>query len=507
MEEEAGGKAKGRPELIAAVLIAMAITVMTPVAAHADNPTDAADQMGAELAARLASAAPGDTVVVAPGYYRGNFELSAAITLVGEGRPVLDGGGTGSVLTVPTSAAGSVISGLRLVGTGIGPLGTPAGLSIKADDVIVENVEVADSYMGIHVNGGDRVQIRGNTVESYAQGGVEGELHATGDEVDLTGVDVGGGDDSRRLMRGDAITLLNAFDAVVEDNTIFNSRDGIYFSFAVNALVRGNTISDSRYGFHGMYSQNLLAVDNYLEGNLAGMILMYGGPFEVRGNTVLRSISPSTGVGIVLKDGAGATIVDNVIASNRVGIKLDNGGATATAAASTPAIITSNTIALNQVGIEIMAASRSAFSANSFVENTVQVVTDGKTPNIEWSVAATGYYWSSYKGYDSDGNGIGDVDFVEAGSIARTLVRSPVMISLASGPGFRLIQAIEDRWASNDPVIRDSYPLMDMRSPKVAEELRPEKAPIWLGIGGALAALASAFILYLARRPRTVLHV
>ena len=140
-----------------------------------------------------------------------------------------------------------------------------------------------------------------------------------------------------------------------------------------------------------------------------------------------------------------------------------------------------------------MAASRSAFSANSFVENTVQVVTDGKTPNIEWSVAATGNYWSSYKGYDSDGNGIGDVDFVEAGSIARTLVRSPVMISLASGPGFRLIQAIEDRWASNDPVIRDSYPLMDMRSPKVAEELRPEKAPIWLGIGGALAALASAF--------------
>ena len=64
MEEEAGGKAKGRPELIAAVLIAMAITVMTPVAAHADNPTDAADQMGAELAARLASAAPGDRLLI-----------------------------------------------------------------------------------------------------------------------------------------------------------------------------------------------------------------------------------------------------------------------------------------------------------------------------------------------------------------------------------------------------------------------------------------------------------
>ena len=42
-------------------------------------------------------------VVVAGGGYRGYFELSAAITLVGEGRPELDGGGTGSVLTVPAS--------------------------------------------------------------------------------------------------------------------------------------------------------------------------------------------------------------------------------------------------------------------------------------------------------------------------------------------------------------------------------------------------------------------
>lgn len=506
MEEEAGGKAKGRLAVIAALLIAMAVTVMTPVAAHAENPTDSADQMGAELAARLASAAPGDTVVVTAGRYRGNFELSAAVTLVGEGRPVLDGGGTGSVLTVPGSASGTVVRGLSLVGSGLGPLGTPAALNIQADDVVVEDNLVGDSYMGIHVNGGDRVQIRRNTIESYADGGIEGELHATAGEVDVTGIDVGG-QESRRLMRGDAITLLNAFDAVVEGNTIFNARDGVYMSFAANAAISDNTISDSRYGFHGMYSQNLLAVDNYLDGNLAGAILMYGGPFELRHNTIIHSKSPSTGFGLVLKDGAGATIIDNVIAANRVGIKLDNGGATATSTSAAPATITSNTIAMNQVGIEIMTAARASLSANSFVENTLQVVTDGEVPNIEWSVAGIGNFWSSYKGYDSDGNGIGDVDFVEAGSIARTLVRSPVMISLASGPAFRLLQAVEDRWASNNPVIRDTHPLMDMRSPVVADELRPEKAPIWLGVGGALVVVASAWILYLARRPRTMLHV
>ncbi|HZL73545.1 MAG TPA: hypothetical protein VFC86_13870, partial [Planctomycetota bacterium] len=45
-------------------------------------------------------ARPGDRVVVPEGVHRGPFVISKPLTLVGEGGGVLDGGGSGTILTV-----------------------------------------------------------------------------------------------------------------------------------------------------------------------------------------------------------------------------------------------------------------------------------------------------------------------------------------------------------------------------------------------------------------------
>lgn len=465
----------------------------------------AAAQAGAELQARLAAAESGDTLVLAAGRYLGNFVIERGISLIGEGRPILDGGGNGTVLTIEVAARGATIRGLRLVASGNGPLGTPTGLRILANDVTAQDIEIADVYMGIQVMGASGAHVIGNTIASFADGAVDNELHATGGEVDATGTEHAGHDQTANRLRGDGITLGNTAGAVVTGNTVTDARDGIFLSFASDTELGDNRVTDSRYGVHGMYAEHLLIQENYFDGNLAGAILMYGGPFEVRGNTILRSSSPATGIGLVLKDGSGATIVDNVIAFNRVGIKLDNGGATSSTAA--PAVLRTNTIAMNQVGVQIMQASRGSFATNSFAENTVQVVTDGEVPNIEWSVAETGNFWSNYRGYDSNGDGVGDVDFVDGGSISSTLTRSPVMISLASGPGFRLLQAIQDRWAADDPVVRDRHPLIEMDSPVVARELRPERVSAWFGVVGGSMTLFAAGALLWGRRGRMVRHV
>ncbi len=461
----------------------------SPVSAASSSRASATNAAGRGLAARLARAAAGDTIVVAAGRYRGNFVVGTAITLRGEGAAVLDGGGVGTVLTIAKGATGTTVRGLRLIGSGPGPLETPSGLRIEADDVTVRDIDVAETYMGIQVMGARGVRVVGNTIEGYADGGIEGEMHATEGAADLTGIAHANSASSGGKLRGDAITLWNTTDTSVESNIVRDARDGIYLSFAQNAAIHDNDVSDSRYAIHGMYAVDLHVDHNYFDGNLAGAILMYGGPFELRANTILHSRSPSTGIGLVLKDGAGATIVENVIVANRVGIKLDNGGATSSD--SGPATLRANTIGLNQVGIEIMQASRASFTRNSFVENTMQVITDGEVPNIEWTVAGFGNYWSSYKGYDRAGDGIGDVAFVEGGSIERTLARSPVMMALASGPAFRLLQAVEDRWAPERPVVLDERPLIEMQSPALERERRPEPVGPAFGIaGGAIAALA-----------------
>ena len=468
-----------------------------------DDSSGAPNALGAELIARLAAARTGDTVMVTPGAYRGNFVVTVPITLRGEGRPTLDGGGFGTVLKIAAAAAGTTVSGFRLTGSGPGPLDTPSGLLIQADGVTVEDVEITNTYMGIQVMGVAGAYLADNVIESFADGGVEGEIHATGGTADATGLDRANSAASGGRMRGDAITLWNSTGAVVEGNRINDTRDGIYLSFANETTLRDNDVRDSRYAIHGMYASDLRADHNYFEGNLAGAILMYGGPFDLRNNTILYSRSPSTGIGIVLKDGSGATVIDNIIVANRVGIKLDNGGATS----SVPATVRSNTIGLNQVGIEIMQSSRGSFSRNSFVENTMQVVTDGEVPNIEWTVAGFGNYWSNYKGYDAAGDGIGDVPFVEGGSIARTLTRAPVLMSLASGPAFRLLQAVEDRWASEDPVVLDDSPLIAMESPAVDDDLRSQPASRWWGLTGALIAVGAWWPLHRARKPRRLRYV
>ncbi|MEK7425930.1 MAG: NosD domain-containing protein [Actinomycetota bacterium] len=468
---------------------------------HTDQvAAEAATQSGVELTARLAAAHAGETLVVAAGEYRGNFVIRVPLTLRGDGMPVLDGGGRGTVLTVTPEAAGTTLSGLRLVGSGPGPLETPAGLLVAADGVTVEGVEVADSYMGIQVMGVRDVSLIGNQIASFESGGVEGEMHATGGAADATGLAPMNHESSSTRMRGDAITLWNSVGTLVEGNTISNTRDGIYMSFADAATLRDNDVRDSRYAIHGMYATDLVADHNYFDGNLAGAVLMYGGPFDLRRNSILNSRSVSTGIGIVIKDGAGATIIENVIVANRVGVKLDNGGATSSA--SSPATVRSNTIGLNQVGVEIMQASRGRFTRNSFVENTMQVIADGEIPNIEWTDAGFGNYWSTYRGYDTAGDGLGDVAFVQGGSIAQTLVRSPVMIALASGPAFRLLQAVEDRWAPEAPVVLDRYPLIAMQSPALGRTRSTEPAPRWFGIAGGTVAVLALLVLWRARSTR-----
>lgn len=472
----------------------MDMAPMTPAEAPEAVATNAA---GRDLAARLRAAAPGDTVIVPSGRYTGNFVVDTPMTLRGEGMPILDGEGEGTVLTI--TAAGTTVTGIHLMGSGPGPVDQPSGISVRADDVTVQGVDVMDTYMGIQVMGADRARILDSNIRGRENAVITGETHATGDRVDMSGMEHGGETDTERtLLRGDAVTLWNAAEAIVEGNRISDARDGVYLSFATDAILRDNSIVDGRYAIHAMYATGMLAIDNRFDGNLTGAILMYGGPMELVGNTVVRSKSPSTGIGLVIKDAGGVTARDNVLAGNRVGIELDTGGASNVL----PAVILHNTIALNQVGVQVMEASNASFSRNAFVENTIQVLGAGDISDVSWSQGGAGNYWSSYQGYDLAGDGVGDLPLVQGGAMEGTLLRAPVLSALASGPAFRLLQAVDDRWAPNDPVVVDPAPLIGVDAPVMTGEVSPPQGPGFALIG-ALAVVLAASALLRSRRART----
>jgi nitrous oxidase accessory protein len=440
-----------------------------------------------DLEALIAGVADGGTLVLPAGAYRGDVVLARPISIEGQGMPVLVGNGTGTVLTI--AAAGTTIKGIHVTGSGPGPAGQPAGIRVAADEVELDGVVVADSYIGIAVDNVERVRILNSLIMGRAFDPIGGEGHAVNGAHEGHH---GGG-------RGDGISIWESEAVLVRGSRVQDVRDGVYASFGRAILVDGNVVTGSRYAVHTMFSRDLVLVENRFEANLSGAVLMYGGPVSVVKNGIFSNRSPSTGFAVLLKDVIDAEVVQNTMVDNRIGIHVDG-----PAGGSTPIRVTANTVAGNHFGVLVYPSASAVFMANSFVDNLVQVAQQGggSATGLAWSDRGWGNYWSTYRGFDN-GEGKGAVAHREASSINRVLVRSPLLAPLASSPAMRLIQAVEERWLQRSPVAIDHLPLTVPVSPSM-----PVSTPEPIAVAAAAIAgftmflLAGGGFLRLSRRPR-----
>ena len=443
----------------------------------------------------LVDAAPVGAVVTVPaGVHAGTVTIDHTIRLLGDSGAILDGEGAGSVVTI--DAPNVEIGGLTLTGGGRDQVGAPSAilLTARADRSVVHDVAITHSYIGVTVQRAAGVTVE--RVSVVSEGIISGELHATG----TTGEGVGDGS-GPTLLRGDGIWLFNAARATVRDCVLDTVRDGIYVSFGHDQVLVGNQILDSRYAVHNMYARNLTIDANTLRGNLSGIVMMYGGPVAVTGNTITDSGSASTGFGAIVKDVGGVTLRGNVLADNRIGLDVDDAGRTVGAAT----LVDGNTIALNQVGVLLVPSADATFTSNAFIENTTQVVLNGTgETQATWASGDVGNYWSDYGGFDAQGDGTGDLPYVRSGRTAQLIAANPLLLALASGPAFRLLMSVEDRWAPTDPTVDDPYPLTRPTSPRMAEASSAPALPLW--IPGALMIAVGIGLLRGARRGKVPTH-
>jgi len=431
------------------------------------------------LQATIDAAAPGATIVLRAGTYAGPVVVDRPLHLRGEPGAVIDGTGVGSVVTI--TAPGVELEGLTIVHGGRDPVGASSGVLVErnANGASLHDLVIRDCHIGITVQRAadvviERVDIRGAGI-------ISGELHVSGTE-DEEAVTL--------RLRGDGIWLYDAPRPVVRDSVIRTVRDGIYLSYGSGAVLDGNMIEDSRYAIHDMYAADLVVRDQHIRANLSGLVLMYGGPVEVASNTITESGSPSTGFGVLVKDAGGVTIRGNVIADNRVGLLIDDAGRTGVAATT----VEGNTVALNQTGVVLVPSADPTFTRNAFVENSTQVALGGggRTQAV-WTRDGVGNHWSDYDGFDADGDGIGDLAYRRSGRASRLIADQPLLQALASGPGWRLLASVEDRWASGEPLVVDDAPLVDPAAPPIGEDGRRTRLP--LAVPGLALALTCVWLL------------
>jgi nitrous oxidase accessory protein len=408
-----GGKTRG-------VLLAVVLAV-TAAEAHGQR---------FDLQAAIASAQAGDVIQVPPGTYAGPLVISQPLTLVARGEVVLDGGGEGDVIQIKAPAV--TVRGFTIRNTGKSLDRENAGITVLAPRAVIEDNTLQDVLFGVYLKGSTDSVIRGNTI---------------------------GGKDLAIQRRGDGIRIWQSHRTVIEDNVVRDSRDAVMW-FSHEVQLRRNHITNGRYGLHFMYSDHNTIEDNYLEDNSVGAFLMYSEGLILRRNVFARNRGPS-GYGVGLKDMDETTAQDNLFIGNRVGLHLDNSPSSMRVHDQ----FARNVFAYNDIGVAFLpAVKRNRFRDNTFLENLEQVAIlgGGTFSGNDFTVQDRGNFWSDYRGYDADGDGLGDLPYESASLFENLMDREPKLRLFIFSPAQQAIELASRAFpvVKPRPKLSDSAPLM-----------------------------------------------
>ncbi len=382
------------------------------------------------LQERIDAAKRGETIVVAAGEYQGPIRIAKPLTLIGKGMPVIRGDKQTDVVSITSDSV--TISGFHIIYSGIEITQEAAGIRSQGNHVNILNNEISEVYFGIHILQSDNVRL----VSNYIHPGTQ-----------YAG------------RPGHAINIWNVHRIEIEHNTIDDARDGILLTYASNATVIGNTITHCRYGLHSMYGLNITFTANTVRDNLLGLALMYSKVLVARDNIILEHRRGTSPYGFLLKDIDNVTIENNLIEANQIGIFAD--GISMELGSSSH--IRGNTIVGNICGVSVQSSATFSFVGNNMLENLTDVTKQGEhiNANVKWTAGQKGNYWSSYRGYDKDRDGIGDLPYrVEQIAELDIDPHSPSQALLYT-PGYLVLESATRLFPifKGDPVLEDTAPL------------------------------------------------
>jgi nitrous oxidase accessory protein len=383
-----------------------------------------------DLAAAIAAAGPGEVITVPEGTYTGPFVIDRPMTLAAAGTVVLDGGGGGDVIQV--KAPDVTVRGFVIRNTGTSLDRENAGVTVLAPRAVIEHNVLEDVLFGIYVKEGVDSVIRGNTIS---------------------------GMDLPVQRRGDGIRIWQSHRTLIENNVMRDSRDAVMW-FSDGVRLRNNRITDGRYGLHFMYSDGNVIEDNHLEGNSVGAFLMYSKGLTLRRNVFARNRGPS-GFGVGLKDMDNTSAQDNLFLGNRIGLHLD----ASPSSVRVTDTFTRNVFAFNDIGIAFTpAVKRNRFHNNGFVDNLEQVAVlgAGRFEGNVFTVEGRGNFWSDYRGYDLDGDGIGDLAYRSESLFENLMDREPKLRLFLFSPAQQAVEMAAKAFpmVMPQPKLSDEAPLM-----------------------------------------------
>ncbi len=346
---------------------------------------------GAPIARALLLALPFDTLRVHRGVYReATLHVDRPVTILGEGGTVLDGAGLRALIIVRASHV--TITGLTLRNTGFSGVEDRAALRfVDASDCRVIGNQIERAFFGIYLARVDGCDVRDNVITGTAAG-----------EMDA----------------GNGIHLWYSRNVHLTRNLVQRHRDGIYFEFTHGGVVRDNVSRENgRYGLHFMFSDSCQYLHNQFVRNAAGIAVMYTNHVVIRDNLFADAHGPAS-YGLLLKSISDSRIERNTFRSNSVGLHLEDANRNQ---------VVANQFQRNGWSLRLMAsADDNTVAHNDFTANAFDVVANGDRNTTRMF----DNYWDSYRGYDLDRNGIGDVPHHPVRLFALIVENNPPLLIL-----------------------------------------------------------------------------
>jgi nitrous oxidase accessory protein len=352
----------------------------------------------------IAAAAPGDRIRIETGTYReGTITVDKPLALIGEGEAVLDGEGKVEVLVV--RADGVTVRGLVIANSGMSYVHDLAGIRAEGvRDCRIAGNRVDNCFFGIYLAQVVACEVEDNVV--------------TGRAVDET-------------SSGNAIHLWNVDHVRVRRNQARGHRDGIYLEFARAVTVEDNVSERNlRYGLHFMFSEGNEYARNVFRHSNAGVAVMYSKRVAMRENRFEDNWGPAA-YGLLLKDMSDSEVVGNRFRRNTTALYAEGANRVA---------VDGNRFERNGWAVRIMADSMGVvFAHNQFVGNTFEVATNGTR---SYNTFAENF-WSDYRGYDLDRDGIGDVPHRPVRLFSMLVERYPPALILLRSPFLDMLDLAE----------------------------------------------------------------
>jgi nitrous oxidase accessory protein len=377
---------------------------------------------GTPIAAAVASARPMDTVVIHAGHYAEPLiVVDKPLVLVGNGNPVLDGGGRHGLLLVKTDDV--TVRGLVLANVGTSFVEDRAAIKVDGGrDCTIADNRIDNAFFGIYLANTTGCVVSRNEIRGRAE---------------------------RETEAGNGIHLWTSRGVTIAGNRISGHRDGIYFEFVHDGDVRDNvSVGNLRYGLHFMYSDDCAYTSNVFRRNGSGVAVMYTKRVQMTDNR-FENNRGAAAYGLLLKEIDDARLEGNTFAGNTTGLVADG---------ANRLVAERNAFTSNGVAVRLDASTDGGrFTRNEFTGNSFDVTTNSRSP----STVFAGNHWDAYRGYDLNRDGVGDVPHRPVRLFSLIVEHHPPALILMRGAFVELLDVVERVLPTLTPeTVVDASPVM-----------------------------------------------